>query len=1009
MKGKLSKKNLICIAAISAILLAAVIAVLVVFMDDFRNILPEDYKAIANENLFKKDGEYVKPELEIDGVLDDEQWKDLETREVTGAASAVVKAFYGKDGIYVGAEVSDTNICGKYDYVNVNSSFEFYLDTKGDGGSDVTSDNAWFTVDVNGDRMVREGRKGKWNDSDLLAVCATKIDGTLDDELDDKGYCVEMYIPYSEIGGKPQADYLAGFGVRKCGYGSWGTASRIGGMSHLVPDTFYTFCRETNSFLDAEKTNLSKAKIDGKDSDSIWKNRVKYTFINGGTVSAMFQKEGLYMFFEIKDDKAYAKGTNPTWNDGVEIYLDTKDNGGKKLKEDDAQVRVDLLGRIDFMTGTEDGWVVPKANIISASKLNGGQLNGTCESYHMEVFIPWSDLGVTKVPKKMGVNFGVNDWDGVTKPDGTREKRWEGIGANPQVPDTYIRLTNNFEKENYAKYKVDGKATDSIWKKRNSYTFVNGGKLSNYFAKEGIYFLFEMTDDKICAEGNTVTQNDSVGIYLDPKVNGGKKPQIDDVQINVDVNGNMRFLAGTGTGWKYVINDSLTGAQKTKDGYSLEVFVPWSDLGLDKVPEFMKAAFDHIDWDGELKEDGKHKTTYAGIGVDPQVPDQYMVITHNFAKEYLAKYNIDGKATDEIWKNRTKYDFVKGGTISNYFAEEGIYFLFEIKDDKICTEDSTVTKNDSVGIYLDPKSNGGTKPQKDDVQINVDASGSMRFLVGTGSGWKHALNDTFAAGQLVKNGYRIEVFIPWSDLGMDKMPQEMRASFDHVDCDGKVKWDGTHVTEWSGIGADPQIPNQYIRLTHKFEKINYAKYSVDGKAQDSIWSQTKEYAFSNGGTIRHYFAEEGIYFFFDIKDSLVCAEGKAAYLNDSVGIYLDTKMNGGTKPQTDDYQITTDVAGNMRFLVGTGSGWKYQDNDALSGVQIVDGKLNEKATGYCLEVFIPWADLGLKVAPEAMNVTYDNVHWNGVTKSDGKRRTNWFVYGTDPQSPDTYITIFNDN
>lgn len=54
MKGKLSKKNLICIAAISAILLAAVIAVLVVFMDDFRNILPEDYKAIANENLFKK-------------------------------------------------------------------------------------------------------------------------------------------------------------------------------------------------------------------------------------------------------------------------------------------------------------------------------------------------------------------------------------------------------------------------------------------------------------------------------------------------------------------------------------------------------------------------------------------------------------------------------------------------------------------------------------------------------------------------------------------------------------------------------------------------------------------------------------------------------------------------------------------------------------------------------------------------------------------------------------------
>lgn len=826
MKNKKIQKFLV--GGIIAILLLGVIVFAVIRL--VGGGVPADSKVTADDNPFLADKGYGNPEITLDGVLDDAQWKDVKELSYSAEYTTNVKGFYGENGIYIAAVVEDNDIWAKSQNVWENTSFELYVDTTRQGGKKTNSDQIQFFIDVNETTCTRVGYDGSWMDTKIINSTGMLVEGTPNDKIEDKGYALEIFIPYSQLGGETDVDYGIAFGTVACTQGLRDKWYGLSGADPQIPDTYYVFYRDSNEITPPRKENKAKYDIDGKADDSIWNNRNKFTFGEGGrgNVSAYSAEEGLYFFFEMQDDKVCAEGTTTYLNDSVEIYLDTLSNAGQKPQTDDVQIRVDVDGNIDGLSGNGENWTGYWGNTFTG-------IQKTKTGYDVEVFVPWSDFGIEKKPKSVKVNLGTVDWDGEKDADGIRQTKWSGIGesVDPQIPDTYYIMycdTNVITlppKVKKAKYNVDGKDDDSIWNGRESLPFGEGGRgqVSNYISEDGLYFFFEMQDDKVCAEGTTIYLNDSVEMYLDTLSNGGKTPQTDDMQIRVDVDGNIEVMTGNGKNWTGYRDNVFAGIKKTEKGYDMEVFIPWSDLGMEKIPESMKVSLGTVDWDGEKDASGNRKVTWSGIGSDPQVPDTYTMITKTsvelpenagFAviktpKAPVSEVTLDGSFDDKLWENAQLFAYSGMSVKVRYvWTDNGCYVGFEVTDDCVKTETDWVWENSSVEMYLDYQNNNGNPDEKDRM-ILIDAAGNMAFRMGVNTKWKDFIGSAIQSKTKMTNtGYNVELYIPWVEFGGNK-PETMGVAF------GQVKhWENPEQSKaWysDALCSDPQKPTLYSDFT----------------------------------------------------------------------------------------------------------------------------------------------------------------------------------------------------
>lgn len=109
----------------------------------------------------------------------------------------------------------------------------------------------------------------------------------------------------------------------------------------------------------------------------------------------------------------------------------------------------------------------------------------------------------------------------------------------------------------------------------------------------------------------------------------------------------------------------------------------------------------------------------------------------------VPELTIDGKGDDAQWKAitspLTRFGREDAVSVKVYRGESAIFFLFEVRDTVLLTygeaNDDTVTKSDSIEVYLDTMADGGTKPQSDDYQINLGIHGKTRIMQGSGSEW----------------------------------------------------------------------------------------------------------------------------------------------------------------------------------------------------------------------------------------------------------------------------------
>ena len=618
------------IAGVSLIALVAIIVITVLSFSKRPSVL-DNYVASDNDNPFIVDTGYKKPEIKLDGIMDDSQWTDLAELTFGDTTSAEIKAFYGESGIYIGACVSDADLCGSSTNVYDNSSFEVYLDSTGTGDTAPVKDDFQIFIDVKEQSLARRGDNGVWVETNLIKNYAVETDGTLGDLVSDTGYTVELFIPYSQLGGKPQINYGVAFGLVECSSGTRNAWVGLPGVNVQSPATYYKFYQDTNTIEPTRKVNTAEISIDGKDDETQWSGKSSYVFGDGGrgAVKSFYGEKGLYLYFDMQDNKVFSQESTPYLNDSVEVYLDTLKNGGTKPQSDDVQVRADVGGNIEVLKGDGTEWMDTLNNVFCGTKVNG-TLNGEASGYTLELFMPWSDLGMTSAPVGMNIDFGSVDYDGEKNADGSRVTAWSGTGRDVQAPETYLPIDSKGVQGAVApastpEIVLDGVLNDAKWSGTPAFAY-NSGKVSvNWsWTDQGCYMGFTVKDTSVQTDGVKPYENSSIELYLDYNKNGGT-PDDDDRTILVDAAGNMLFRKGIDGAYKdFGTRSILSGVKKTDTGYVVELYIPWSEFGSESKPNKMGIAFGQVTRNSTAKET---IWTNDGLCFDPQNPDKYSIFT----------------------------------------------------------------------------------------------------------------------------------------------------------------------------------------------------------------------------------------------------------------------------------------------------------------------------------------------------------------------------------------------
>lgn len=132
---------------------------------------------------------------------------------------AEISLCWNLSNLYVAFRITDQHLFaqmspgGKYSQLHLNDAVELYLDSKNDSDSMMDINDYQFLIDCKGQNIVFRGDLNmilsdtltapKESGQNIYFEYAVSIDGTMNDTFADKGFIVEMAIPFTAIGLKP--------------------------------------------------------------------------------------------------------------------------------------------------------------------------------------------------------------------------------------------------------------------------------------------------------------------------------------------------------------------------------------------------------------------------------------------------------------------------------------------------------------------------------------------------------------------------------------------------------------------------------------------------------------------------------------------------------------------------------------------------------------------------------------------------------------------------------------
>lgn len=119
---------------------------------------------------------------------------------------------------------------------------------------------------------------------------------------------------------------------------------------------------------------------------------------------------------------------------------------------------------------------------------------------------------------------------------------------------------------------------------------------------------------------------------------------------------------------------------------------------------------------------------------------------------------------------------VGSATVQAAWDATNLYLAFSVPDGDLVASDGTeqnVWDSDSVEVMIDPTGNGGSSADADDVHVLVDVAGHVSDALGwtsysysSGAQVAVDLEGGTVGGAASGGGYRVELEIPWSSLGI---------------------------------------------------------------------------------------------------------------------------------------------------------------------------------------------------------------------------------------------------
>ncbi|MDX2022053.1 MAG: sugar-binding protein [Deltaproteobacteria bacterium] len=331
------------------------------------------------------------------------------------------------------------------------------------------------------------------------------------------------------------------------------------------------------------KQTLQPVVVDGHLNEAAWellqpvtKNTVG---ASGNQVSyaVTWNPNFLFVGIRVQDDRLSNDSADPWQDDSAEVYLDADNNRSTSYDSFDRQ----------FVKGWNDAGLFERAGRTS------GVLSATAAivgGYSVEFAIPWSALGVSATAgRTFGFDIAVNDDDDGIDREG--QMMWNGDNNNWASTVRFGSVTLSAvtapTNANVAKVStppvIDGRLSESAWALPSVATKVDKPVLGSIAGNRvtwnalwdstGLYVGARVLDDTLFVDSADPWQDDSIELYFDGDRNRSTTYDAFDRQYVIRLDATSLFERFGRT------SNVAFATSRIPGGYTVEVKVPWSELG----------------------------------------------------------------------------------------------------------------------------------------------------------------------------------------------------------------------------------------------------------------------------------------------------------------------------------------------------------------------------------------------------------------------------------------------